>query len=232
MNDNCKIIAEDVKNATVIECSPDVGLMGNIMGWLMVEELKMEEIGYMDSEFFPPLAVIRNGLSLKPSRVYKKNDIVLFLSDFSIPQPIMYDMTKSMVDWMEKNNTKKFFTFNSILTQKKTGTILAIANNDNSMEKLKRYNLEPLFAGSLNGLSGTLLTQAAEKNIPGICILAETLNNYPDPRAAASIVDVFNEILDINIDNTQLLKEAELIEARLKKLADQVSKEPDTAMYM
>ncbi len=49
----CKIISEDVENASVIEGSPELGLIGNIVGWLLVEELKMKEIGHIESKYFP-----------------------------------------------------------------------------------------------------------------------------------------------------------------------------------
>ena len=52
----CKIISKNVEDAIVLEGSPELGLIGNILGWLLVEELKMEEIGYIDSKYFPPLA--------------------------------------------------------------------------------------------------------------------------------------------------------------------------------
>ncbi len=36
--DCCKIISENVENAIVLEGSPELGLIGNILGWLLVEE--------------------------------------------------------------------------------------------------------------------------------------------------------------------------------------------------
>ena len=49
----CKIISEDVKDAVVLEGLPELGLIGNILGWLLVEELKMKQIGYIDSGSIP-----------------------------------------------------------------------------------------------------------------------------------------------------------------------------------
>ncbi len=60
----CQIISKDVEDAIILEGSPELGLIGNILGWLLVEELKMKQIGYVDSKDFPPLAVLYNGLTL------------------------------------------------------------------------------------------------------------------------------------------------------------------------
>ncbi|WP_318526233.1 PAC2 family protein [Methanobrevibacter arboriphilus] len=67
-----------------------------------------------------------------------------------------------------------------------------------------------------------------KKNIPATCILAETLTQYPDPRAAAEAVQGLNKLLDMDIDYEPLLKEAQDIESRLQKLAEEVTKKSST----
>ena len=66
----CKIISEDVEDAIVLEGSPELGLIGNIVGWLLVEELKMNQIGHIDSKYFPPMAVLYKGVAMHPFRIY------------------------------------------------------------------------------------------------------------------------------------------------------------------
>ena len=53
----------------------------------------------------------------------------------------------------------------------------------------------------------------------------------PNPRAAASIVNVLNKMLDIDVDAEPLIKEAEEIEERLKELANRVQNEPESPIY-
>ncbi|MBC7110789.1 MAG: PAC2 family protein, partial [Methanothermobacter sp.] len=86
--------------------------------------------------------------------------------------------------------------------------------------------------GNLNGISGTLLTRCAVNDIPASCLFAEILNPYPDPRAAASVVEVLNEMLGTSVDPEPLLQEAQAIESRLKKLAETVQGEAETPIYM
>ncbi len=130
----CKIISEDVENAAVIEGSPELGLIGNIVGWLLVEELKMKEIGHIESKQFPPLAVLYRGVAIHPFRIYTTDDLVPFLSDFVVPPNVTYDMTNDFVYWMERNNSKELITLNSIAVRQKTKGVAAAAN---SLEGLK-----------------------------------------------------------------------------------------------
>ena len=75
------------------------------------------------------------------------------------------------------------------------------------------------------------LTRSISRDIPGSCLFAEVLNQYPDPRAAASVVDVLNRMLDIEVNSEPLLKEAEEIESRLKELAQAVQGEGESPGY-
>ena len=229
----CKIVSEDVKDAIVLEGSPELGLIGNILGWLLVEELKMKQIGYIDSKEFPPLAVLYKGIAIHPFRVYSTDGIVLFLSDFIIPPNVSYDMSNAIIDWMERNNSKGLITFNSMVVMEKTGSVAGAANSEDALKKLGDLDLPILPFGNINGLSGSLLTKTAIKNIPASCLFAEVLNQYPDPRAAASLVNVLNKMLNIDVNAQPLLKEADEIEERLKELAKRVQKEnePESPIY-
>lgn len=228
----CTILSEEIKEAVVIEASPGVGLIGNILGWLLVEDLKMREIGYIDSKYFPPLAVLYKGVAIHPFRIYEGEGIVMFLSDFIVPPNVVYDMTNAIVDWMQKNNSKELITFNSLMVREKSHRVAGAGNSKELSKKLAEMEVPVIPFGNINGISGTLLTRCASKDIPATCLFAEVLNQYPDPRAAAEVIEVLNKMLDKDIDAEPLLKEAQEIESRLKKLAESVQVEPESPIYM
>jgi uncharacterized protein len=228
----CEIIAEDVEGAKILEGSPGLGLIGNIIGWLLVEELKMREIGYIDSKYFPPLAVLYKGVAIHPFRIYEGEGIVLFLSDFIVPANVTYDMTDVIVDWMVKNKAKELVTFSSIPVKEKTAGIAGAANSEEALKRVGDLEIPIMPFGNINGLPGTLLTRTMQRNIPSSCLFAEILSPYPDPRAAAVVVDVLNRMLGLKVNAEPLLKEAEEIESRLKELAKTVQGEPESPIYM
>ena len=140
-------------------------------------------------------------------------------------------MSKAIVDWMEKNNSKELITFNSMVVMEKSDSVAAAANSKDSLKRLGDLDLPILPFGNVNGLSGSLLTRTATRDIPASCLFAEVLNQYPDPRAAASLVNVLNKMLNIEVNAEPLLKEADEIEDRLKELANRVQKEPESPIY-
>jgi uncharacterized protein len=228
----CKIISENVEDAIVLEGSPELGLIGNIVGWLLVEELKMNQIGHIDSKYFPPLAVLYKGVAMHPFRVYSGEGLVLFLSDFIVPPIVAYDMANAITEWMDKNNSKELITFNSYVVREKAHEVAGAANTEEGLQRLGELEVPILPFGNVSGLSGSLLTRSLTKEIPASCVFAEVLNQYPDPRAAASVVDVLNRMLNINVNAEPLLKEAEEIETRLKELAQKVQGEQESPAYM
>lgn len=227
----CQIVSEDVEDAIILEGSPELGLIGNILGWLLVEQLDMKLIGFVDSKYFPPLAVLYNGITMHPFRIYSTDGIVLFLSDFIIPPAVTYDMANAIVDWAEKNNSKEILTFNSVVVREKTGQIAGAGNSEDVIKSLSDIDIPIMPFGNLNGLSGTLMIRSKIKGIPASCLFAEVLNQYPDPRAAANMVQTLNKKLNINVDPDPLLKEAEEIESRLKELANTVQEGQESPAY-
>lgn len=227
----CQIVSEDVEDAIILEGSPELGLIGNILGWLLVEQLDMKLIGFVDSKYFPPLAVLYNGVTMHPFRIYSTDGIVLFLSDFIIPPAVTYDMANAIADWAEKNNSKEIITFNSVVVREKTGQIAGAANSEDGIKSLNDINIPIMPFGNINGLSGTLMIRSKIKGIPASCLFAEVLNQYPDPRAAATMVETLNKKLNIKVNPEPLLKEAEEIESRLKELANTVHEGQESPAY-
>ena len=155
----------------VLEGSPELGLIGNILGWLLVEELKMKQIGYIDSKDFPPLAVLYKGIAIHPFRIYSTDGIVLFLSDFIIPPTVSYDMSNAIVDWMERNNSKELITFNSMVVMEKSDSVAAAANSENALKRLGDLDLPILPFGNINGLIRISINKNSNKRHSSIMLI-------------------------------------------------------------
>jgi len=88
---------------------------------------------------------------------------------------------------------------------------------------LKKFSVIPFLNGAITGVSGVLLNEGKKRNRDVVCLLAEAQQNYPDARAAASIVDVIDKIIfDIDIDPEPLFAEAEIIESQILMMHNQV----------
>ena len=56
-----------LKSPVLVEGFPGLGLVGTISASYLIEKLKMEPLGYIISEKFPPIAAVHNYRPLHPN---------------------------------------------------------------------------------------------------------------------------------------------------------------------
>ncbi len=79
------ILTDEIKEkSTVLEAFPGIGLVGGIAINFMIEKLKMRYVGYMESKFLPPVAILKDGLVYPPVKIYSYRDILILQSDVPI----------------------------------------------------------------------------------------------------------------------------------------------------
>ncbi len=220
-----KIISEPLKskNPLVIEGFPGIGLVGNIACQHLIEEMEMKYVGSIDSRYFPPLAVLFNGIVYMPVRIYEapKKDIVVIISDIPIHPTASYDLSKALVEWMSSIKAKNIISIAGIATTTGLRRVFGGATNQEMLERIKDKT-EIFQVGTISGISGSIMTECFIRKIPAMSLLGETPGPNPDPRAAVEVLNVLNKIFDLSINTDKLLGQAEQIELELSKLAEQV----------
>jgi len=222
---NVKIITKplSLENPIIVEGFPGIGLVGNIASQHLIDELDMEYVGSMESKYFPPIAVLFNGIINMPVRIYQSKDhnILTVISDIPIHPTISYEVSKVLVDWAQSINVKEIVSIAGIATMSSEEKVFGAATNDDMLDKIKDH-VEIFQVGTISGISGSVMTECVMRNIPAISLLGETNSPNPDPRAAASVIKILNKIYDLPIDTDNLMEQAEQIEIELQKLAEQV----------
>ncbi len=225
LEDNVKIITKplSLENPVIVEGFPGIGLVGNIASQHLIDELDMEYIGSMESRYFPPIAVLFNGIINMPVRIYqsKEHNILIVISDIPIHPTISYEVSKVLVDWAQSINVKEIVSIAGIATMSSEEKVFGAATNDDMLDRIKDY-VEIFQVGTISGISGSVMTECVMRDIPAISLLGETNSPNPDPRAAASVVSILKIIYDLPIETDNLMEQAEQIEVELQKLAEQV----------
>jgi len=220
-----KIINKPIRSKTplVIVGFPGIGLVGNITCQHIIEELGMKYVGSIDSKYFPPLAVLFNGIVYMPVRIYEapEKDIVVIISDIPIHPTASYDISKVLIDWMQKINTDNVVSIAGISTTTGERRVFGGATNVQWLEKIKDKT-EIFQVGTISGISGSIMTECFLRGIAAVSLLGETPGPNPDPRAAVQVINVINGLFDMSLDTEKLLSQADQIELELSKLAEQV----------
>jgi proteasome assembly chaperone (PAC2) family protein len=105
--------------------------------------------------------------------------------------------------------------------------VFAAATDNESLEELKRLELEVLEDGQIGGLNGVLLGAATERGLRGACLLGEMphiFTQLPYPKASRAILEVFTTMAGIELDFTELDEQVRLMEQQLEEILAQIKK--------
>jgi len=217
----------DLKDGTVIVGHPSVGMISSIAISYLVDKLDLDQVAALDSDQFPPIALVFNNKPKCPARIYAREDlkIAAIVSEF-VPSPlIVRPLARKILEWAEENGCKRIITLEGLVSSGDGEIEIYHVNSlDKESEKMKkmRISAKPLNVGMITGVSAVLLNEGRRENFDVMCLLGEARPNIPDSEAAAKLVGVVDQIFpEIKIDVSPLLEDAKMLEERMKKLKQQ-----------
>ena len=201
-----------LKGYTFIEGFPDLGLAGTIGARYLVEKLKFEQIGFIDSNSFTPMIRIQNGVPVHPVRIYvsKKNKIVIGLAEQIIDNAIAAPLSKEIIAWIKKKGIVRVITTSGVRIPDGP-SVYAFAGNEKSKKIIKENKIQIIENGISSGVTALLMLYLKDNNIESFCLLGNAKNSA-DYSAAAEVVKAICCLTKMNIDVKPLLNEAKVLE--------------------
>jgi len=217
---------QKVEGYTLVEGFPGIGLIGTIAVGYLAEKQKTDEIGYVVSKNFPPMASIHKGKPLFPARLYADHEhkLVLLFSEFVIPSNTVYDIADSIIEWAKANKIKRIISLAGMTSRQQGGKaeVYGIASTNAMMKTLEDHKVKVITEGVTTGVSGILMAKCNAQGFPALSLLIETEHGYPDPGAAADLLEKLETFLGYDIKTADLLSEAKEIESKMKKMLTQM----------
>ncbi len=242
---------KDLRNATIIDGFPSVGLVSSIAANYLIKIFEMEQIGIMDSPQFPTVSLIRDSKPLSPVRIYagekgKKGDqIVAFISEFQAPPNLIRPIAKTLVEWAIDQKCRMIVSPEGLVVDPElresaqiSDVVFGISSTVRTRELLKQHQIQSFEEGVISGVAGVLLNEGRKRDFDVVTLLAEAHPDFPDAKAAAIVLEAIDRILlGIEFDAKPLFEEAQRIEDHIKEIRKQavVSKDdrgpPRPEMY-
>ncbi len=230
MMDAVRIVEEGVKthkNPIVIEGLPDVGLVGTIAASYIVDKMKYEEIGYIESDMFPPVMVIHSGKLKSPFCLYGNEEVVVVSSEIAIPPNAVYPLTRALADWFSSINASLVISVTGLPVKNRMDIdkpeVFAVGNNEAAINMLKEKQVELMEEGFIAGTYAVMLRECYKRDLCAISLLAQCFPVYPDPGAAASAIGSLDKFLQLGIDVDELLEKGEEIKLKARDLMRQTA---------
>lgn len=226
----------DLTNSMLIVAFPTMGLVSVISARFMIDTLKLEEIGSIDSPYLIPATVVHQGVPLPPVRIYagKKicgpngscSQLAVILSEFMPPWEITIPLAESIIAWAQQTKCKYIVTLegtNAIGEKASTNpSVYGLGTTPAMRNLLKQYHIEESEEGLITGISGVILYKGVQRKIDVLCFLSEVQVSYPDSRSAGRLLEKLNLFIpDIKIDPEPLYAEAESIEKMIQSFMQQ-----------
>ena len=207
---------------------PESGLVGTITCSYLMEQLKLPERGFIDSDLVPQVMIVHNSTATYPIHIFGKDQLVVVLSEVPLPPYASLEVAKKIASWAKslKANVVIGVTGAPSKTRDESHgegkpTVVGVGNTESSLASLKSSGALPFEDGIISGFYANLLKHCNANGQSNITLLAESLSQFPDPAAAASIIEVLSKLLSLSLDAQPLLKESEEIRLKSRELMAQ-----------
>jgi uncharacterized protein (TIGR00162 family) len=227
-------------NPILIEGLPGIGLIGKLAADHLISELHAEKFAELYSPQFMHQAVVEPDSTVRPMRnefYYWKGEeleLIILVGDTQ-PQPTdsygHYEVVGVILDYVEKLGVSTIFTLGGSSTggqEVKTPRVFGAAADSEIVEKYRKYNIvfksDP--GSAIVGASGLLLALGHLRGMQGLCLLGESPGYLViDARSAKSVLEVLTQVLDIEVDMSELERRAQETEQFIKKVQDMEKKQ-------
>jgi uncharacterized protein len=225
-----KVVIEDFsvqikENSTLILGFAGIGLIGPIISNSLIEQIPdIKEIGFITSEFLPPISVFYEGVLKHPFRLYysPQHNLIVGICEVPFQVTAAYnDLSKTINNWALSEDVKanEIVIFQGIPQR---GIIddypVYYAAEAAMMEKLGKYGMEKVEKGIIVGPEATVLNEALTNRLCAYALFTPVLE-IPTPEGAAAIIEVLNQIYSLKIDTSKLIEEGKEIKAKMLELA-------------
>ncbi|MEM3458161.1 MAG: proteasome assembly chaperone family protein [Candidatus Bathyarchaeia archaeon] len=229
-----EFVTVQLDNPILIEGLPGLGIVGKIAIRYLIKQLKAEKFAYLYSPHFPYFVLVnkKGGIRLLRGTFYfwknrnGKNDLILFTGD-SQAQTIegQYEISDRILNFAEQHKVSLIITIGGYRVEvKDKPKVIAAATGPELLNKALQAKamLSPM-GSPIVGTAGLILGLARLKKMDALCLLGETRGYLPDPKAAKSVLEVLQSILnlDVNLDGLdEEIAKAEKMVVRLQKIEE------------
>ncbi len=243
-----QIESQQLDHPWLIAVWPGMGHVALSAGYYLMSKLGMCHFAELSAgELFDvDTAIVNRGLVQKPQRPRSRlfawkapaggRDVIVFIGE-SQPQLGKLAFCERLIDFARDQGVERLFTFAAMATDMQPGTearVFAAATQQSLLDAMGLFDVQILDDGHIGGLNGVLLAAAAEKGMPGVCLLGEMPHIFVQllyPKASLAVLRVFLHMSKIELDLAELAQHSEQTEHRLGQLVAEMRRrlepEPD-----
>ncbi|HEX7032625.1 MAG TPA: PAC2 family protein [Nitrososphaera sp.] len=221
-----------LNDAILIAGFPGPGIVGAMCASYIIEQQKMHQIAYVDSDFITPGVIYIGGRLRHPFRIYANDEgtACVLVCDAPMILSGVHSLFNDVVRWAKDNNIREIIVLEGIASLRipETGRKPIVLSSDGRSDDHSylsniKDRKEPVPA-FVSGISGGLLAACLSNGIPCTGILVPSTRGIPDPEGAAILIEKANELANtpFEIDVRELRSEAAELKRQMQELINSV----------
>ena len=221
----------NIKNGFIINGFPSTGLTSSISTELIINTSNFQLAAIVDSDYFPPISIIKNGAPNYPTRIFVNNDLktAIFSSHIILDVSLHRNVARKILNWADEKKCSTIISSATIKTDSKE--IMGVASTGIARGKLVDSGIKIVENAAIPGIPGVLLNEGMMNAQNVIVLLVGSKTNAPDLRAAYGLCDGLAKLVPgISCNLSLLEKQAKQIEEEMKQIETE-SKDLRDSMY-
>jgi uncharacterized protein len=232
------VLRDDVAldEPTLVEGLPGVGLVGKIAADHLVETFDMVHYANVHCEGLPPVTTYATGdreLST-PVRLYADaaRDLLVLQSDVPVSPGAALEFADCLGGWSVDAEVTALY-LSGLGREREEGAtpeLYGVGTGDGG-ERLGAVDIDsPTEPGLISGPTGALLNHALRTDATAVGLVVEATPGFPDPEAAAHLLDAgIGPLLDADVPVGELTEHAEEIRQAKRRLAERMQGTEETS---
>ena len=201
----------ELKDVTLVQGLPGLGLVGKLAVDYIIEELKPEKFAilYSNDLMLPDgkagvLVDIKGVCDLPRYEFYSyrtaKGDLVFLTGNTQPVSWAQYEVAEEVLNYLKSFGLKMVIAVCGTVARGISGEVYVSANDEELLKEVSsKYGLKVSSEGAVTGACGIVPGLAKLYGIKGVILMGGVGQIYPDPVAARAVLKVLNAMLGLNV---------------------------------
>jgi len=214
----------NIEGGYLIDGFPSTGFTSAIATESLIHTSQFELAGIIDSDSFPPVSIIKNGVPNYPTRIFVNNQlkVAIFSSYLTLHESLHKTIARNMLKWSREHKCSLIISSVAVKGTDNQKQITAAASTEAAKSKLKDAEISILEHGTIPGIPGSLLNEGMLYNQNVAVILFNSQQVAPDFKSSVQLCLAMSKLIpgvSCNIETLQ--KEAETAEHDIKETEEE-----------
>jgi uncharacterized protein len=214
----------NIEDGYLVDGFPSTGFTSAIATESLINTSQFELAGFIDSDSFPPVSIVKNGLPNYPSRIFVNNalKVAVFSSYLTLHESLHRTVARQMLKWAKLHKCSLIVSSVAVKQSDKEEQIIAAASTEEAKTKLKDANISILEHGTIPGIPGALLNEGMLYDQNVAVVLFNAKNIAPDFKSSVQLCTAISKLIPgVACDIKSLQKEAKTAEHELRETEEE-----------